>query len=376
MRIVGARLTAVAVPYRSELGTVVTSGLRLTEARHLLVELVDDEGRVGIGEAVPRPSVYGETLDGQVAALTQLLLPPVIGLDPHRTEAAWAAWARVVGNHSAKAAVDVAMHDLVARAAGQPLHRLLGGAGDGTSIALTMALGMGEPAALADGARAAIDEGFAAVKLKVGSDPTVDIAAVRAVRDAVGPDAMVYVDANGGYTRVEARRVARAFEAAGIALFEEPLPPTDRAGRADLARRTDIPLLLDESTNELGRVLDEVAAGSVAGFSLRAARGGITRNRHLAGIAVAAGIGCLVGSHRELGPGVAANAHLAAGLPAIAWSAELGSHRYLEDSLLIEPLRMEGGRLYLPAGAGLGVALDPERVARYRLSSTTVGDVR
>jgi muconate cycloisomerase len=122
-------------------------------------------------------------------------------------------------------------------------------------------------------------------------------------------------------------------------------------------------------------VPDEIAAGTAGAFSLRAARGGVTRNRHLVGVAVAAGIGCLVGSHRELGPGVAANAHLAAGLPAIAWPAELGSHRYVEDSLLVEPLRIEGGRLHLPTGAGLGVELDPDRVARYGVATTTVGDV-
>jgi len=73
MRIVGARLTAVAVPYTAELGAVVTAGLRLTEARHVLIELVTDDGRVGLGEAVPRPSVYGETLEGQIAALSGLM---------------------------------------------------------------------------------------------------------------------------------------------------------------------------------------------------------------------------------------------------------------------------------------------------------------
>lgn len=370
--VVGVRMTAVAVPYRPELGTVVTAGLALSEARHLLVEVVAEDGSVGVGEAVPRPSVYGETLDGIRAAIEGLLAPPLLGMRPTDVERAWAAWERVVGNQSAKAALDVALHDLMARHAGLPLHRLLGGWADGP-IPLTMALGMGSPEALARGAADAVAEGYRSVKVKVGRDVAVDVAAVAAVREAVGSEVTLYVDANGGYSRADALRAARVFAGHDVALLEEPLPMWDTAGRAALARRTDIPLLLDESTNELGRVPAEIAAGAAGAFSVRAARSGVTVTRHLVGLAVASGIPCLVGSHRELGPGVAANAHLAAGFRAMAYPAELGSHVYLEDGLLDEPLRIAGGRLDLPPGPGLGVTLDPDRVGRYRLWSSTVG---
>lgn len=373
MRIVGVEVTAVAVPYTSELGTLVTSGLRLSEARHLLVEVHTDGGLVGIGEAVPRPSVYGETLDGIRAALETLLVPPILGLDPLDTERAWAAWDRVVGNHSAKAAIDIALHDLIGRQAGIPLYRLLGGWSDG-SIQLTMALGMGTPSVMADQARRFVDEGYRTIKLKVGTDVAADVAAVAAVRSAIGPEVGLYVDANCGYSRADARRAIRGFEAHDLRYVEEPIAAADAAGRARLARATDIPFLLDESTNELGDALASVADGSAGAFSIRAARSGFSRSRHLIGVALAANIGCLVGSHRELGVGVAANAHLAAGYRITAEPAELGSHRFLEDSLLATPLQIEGGRLTLPVGPGLGVELDPERVARYRLWTILIGE--
>jgi L-alanine-DL-glutamate epimerase-like enolase superfamily enzyme len=373
VRIVGVELTAVAVPYTAELGTLVTSGLRLSEARHLLVAVHTDTGMVGLGEAIPRPSVYGETLDGIRAALETLLVPPILGLDPLDTERAWAAWERVVGNHSAKAAIDIALHDLIGKAAGIPLWRLLGGWADG-SIPLTMALGMGTPQAMADQARRAVDEGYGTVKLKVGTAVAGDIAAVAAVRAAIGPEVNLYVDANCGYDRNDAQRAIRGFEPHDLRWLEEPIAAADAAGRARLAARTDIPFLLDESTNELAAVLPAVADGSAGGFSLRTARSGFSRSRHLIGVATAAGIPCLVGSHRELGVGVAANAQLAAGFRTTAEPAELGSHRFLEDSLLATPLRIEGGRLTLPDGPGLGVELDPDRVARYRLWSTLVGE--
>jgi len=372
MRIVGVELTAVAVPYSSELGTLVTSGLTLSEARHLLVQVHTDAGLVGLGEAVPRPSVYGETLGGIRAALETLIVPPILGLDPLDTERAWASWERVVGNQSAKAAIDVALHDLIGRQARTPLFRLLGGWSAG-SIPLTMALGIGTPAAMADQARRAVDEGYATIKLKVGTDVAADVTAVAAVRAAIGPDVGLYVDANCGYGRVEALRAIRGFEAHDLRYVEEPIAAWDTAGRARLAHATDIPLLLDESTNELGAVIGAIADGSAGAFSVRAARTGISRSRHLVGVAVAANVPCLVGSHRELGVGAAANAHLAAGYRVTASPAELGSLVFLEDSLLAVPLHIEGGRLTLPDGPGLGVELDPDRVARYRLWTTLIG---
>jgi L-alanine-DL-glutamate epimerase-like enolase superfamily enzyme len=372
-RVAAVELTAVAVPYRPELGTVVTAGLSLTEARHVLVEVVAGDGSVGLGEAVPRPSVYGETLEGIRSAIEGLLGPPLIGMAATDTERAWAAWGRVVGNQSAKAALDVALHDLVARRAGVPLFRLLGGWTDG-SIPLTMAIGIGRPTEMAEGARRAVAAGYRSLKLKVGKDVTGDVAAVAAVRKAIGPDVTVYVDANGGYNRVDALRAMRGFERHGVALVEEPIAAWDTEGRARLARASDIPLLLDESTNDLAAVPREIAAGTAGAISVRAARSGVSLTRHLVGIAEASNVPCLVGSHRELGVGVAANAHIAAAFRSMAYPAELGSHAYLEDGLLTEPLRIEAGRLRLPSGPGLGVALDRERVERYRIWSAVIGE--
>jgi L-alanine-DL-glutamate epimerase-like enolase superfamily enzyme len=373
-RVVGIRLTAVAVPYRPELGAVVTAGLRLTEARHLLVEVHTDDGRVGLGEAVPRPSVYGETLDGMRAVIEDLLAPGVLDSDPFDVERVWAGWERVVGNQSAKASLDVALHDLAARSAGVPLYRMLGGWSDGT-IPLTMALAMGRPQDLAVGAAEAVEAGYRTVKLKVGSSVDDDLAVVAAVRAAVGPDVALYADANGGYSRRDALRAGRAFERHELVLFEEPIAAWDTSGRAKLASAIDIPLLLDESTNDAPAVIRELTAGTAGAISIRAARSGVTVTRHLIGLAVLANVPCLTGSHRELGVGVAANAHLAAAFRSMAFPAELGSHVHLEDGLLETPLVINDGSLRLPAGPGLGVTLDRERVARYRLWSTDIGEL-
>jgi L-alanine-DL-glutamate epimerase-like enolase superfamily enzyme len=373
-RVTGVRLTAVDVPYVPELGMLVTAGLTQSGARHVLVEVGADDGSIGLGEAVPRPSVYGETVEGIRSVIEGLLAPPLLAMAATDVERAWAAWERVVDNQSAKAALDVALHDLVGRHAGLPLFRLLGGWSDGT-IELTMALGIGSASAMADQARRAVDDGYRTVKLKVGKDVAADVAAVAAVRAAIGPGVALYVDANNGYGRRDALRAIRGFEAHDVALVEEPVGARDTEGRARLASATDIPLLLDESTNNLDDVPREIAAGTAGAISVRAARTGMTLTRHLVGLAVANHVPLLVGSHRELGVGVATNAHLAAGFRAMSFPAELGSHAFLEDGLLAVPLRIEGGRLHLPTGPGLGVDLDPERVARYRLWTTTIGEM-
>jgi L-alanine-DL-glutamate epimerase-like enolase superfamily enzyme len=228
---------------------------------------------------------------------------------------------------------------------------------------------------MAEQAQRAAHAGYGTVKLKVGKDVASDVAAVTAVRHAVGEEVAIYVDANNGYSRRDALGAARGFEQQGVMLFEEPVAARDTDGRARLARATDILILLDESTNDLADVPREIAAGTAGAISVRAARTGVSLTRHLVGLAMANHVPLLVGSHRELGVGVATNAHLAAGFRAMAFPAELGSHVFLEDGLLREPLRIEGGRLHLPDGPGLGVELDPDRAAHYRLWTATVGDV-
>jgi len=273
MVVTGATLTAVAVPYRPEAGTLVTAGLELTEARHVILQLHTDQGLTGLGEAVPRPSVYGETLESITAAMRDLLLPPVLGLDPLDVEKVWARWSRVVANTTAKAAIDMALHDVAGQMAQMPLYKMLGGWSDGRVHSVA------------------------------------------------------------------------------------------------------VPLLLDESITTSADVLWEIQLGNAGALSIRSPRSGFTATRKMLGLAEAASVPCLVGSHRELGVGTAASAHLAAAYRCMRYPAELGVHATLEDGLLEEPIQIVGGWLTTPTGPGLGVRLDAAKVAHYRIWSTSVGEI-
>jgi L-Ala-D/L-Glu epimerase len=354
-------VTAVDVPYRHGVRPVVTSGLVLTGANHLLVRVRTDDGYWGIGEAVPRPSVYGENRDGIAAAIRDYLGPALIGSDPFAVMSAWHSWSRVTGHNTAKAALDIALHDLAGRVVGVPLYRLIGGRGS-ASIALSRALGIGDPDVLAEEAAAAVEAGYGAIKLKVGKDLRTDVDVVDAVRERVGADVFVYVDANGGYSRLDAIRAAKRFAAADVALFEEPLPPGDVAGRRALSTAGGVAILADESINDFPRFIEEALSGSIAAASLRALRAGFVGARDLVGLSRSIPVSLLVGSHRELGIGTAANLHLAAGYGVS-----------LEHALLAAPLEICQGRMSVPSAPGLGVDVDDDAVHHYRTWSFTVG---
>jgi L-alanine-DL-glutamate epimerase-like enolase superfamily enzyme len=371
MRVEGIDVTAVDVPYRHGVRPVVTSGLVLTGANHLLVRVRTDDGHWGIGEAVPRPSVYGENRDGIAAAIRDYLGPALIGSDPFAVMSAWQSWSRVVGHNTAKAALDIALHDLAGRVTGTPLYRLLGGRDPG-AIQLSRALGIGEPDVVAEEAAAAVEAGYGSIKLKVGKDLRTDVGVVDAVRTRVGVDVFLYVDANGGYSRLDARRAATRFAAAGVALFEEPLPPGDVAGRLALSRTGGVAILADESINDFQRFIEECLSGAIAAASLRALRAGFVGARDLVGISRAIPMSLLVGSHRELGVGTAANLHLAAAYD-VTLPAELSSADSLEHTLLCEPLDVRHGRMPVPSGPGLGVELDDDAVRHYSAWSFAVG---
>jgi L-alanine-DL-glutamate epimerase-like enolase superfamily enzyme len=369
LRITAVDIIPVAVPYKPEAGTVVTAGLQLTEARHLLIEVKTDAGVVGLGEAVPRPSVYGETVESIVAALRALLVPPILGMDPLDTERIWAKWDRVVANTSAKASLDMALGDIAGQVAGLPLYKLLGGWTDGR-IRLTMPIAITGKAGAIEQAQAAVERGHQWLKMKVGLDLRRDIEVVAAVRDAVGPAVGIYIDANQGYSTADALAAAEEFARLRIALFEEPVAMGNFMGLAKLARDGRMMLLLDEGILTPADVARALALGPSIAFSIRSPKTGFSWSRKIVGLIETANLTCLVGSHRELGVGTVASAHLGAAFRVMAYPAELGVHVLLEDGLLDEPLRFEGGEMILPRGPGLGVTINRKSVERYRAGGT------
>jgi L-alanine-DL-glutamate epimerase-like enolase superfamily enzyme len=266
----------------------------------------------------------------------------------------------------ARGAVDLAVWDLVGQILGCSCHVLLGGFAD--DVAAAHMVSFGEPDAMADEA-VEINErlGVETFKLKVGRDPALDVAAVRAVRAAL-PGADLYVDANRGWSYEAALRAGDELADLGVRAIEEPISVEDRAGRRRLAARWAMPLGGDESCISLAHVDAALEEGAVGVVSLKTARTGFTESRRILDLCLARDVPVVVGSQYEGAIGATATIAFAAAFAATASQpAEITNFLDLADDLVVTAPRIRAGRAAVPAAPGAGIEVDEERLARYRV---------
>ncbi|MFE7130166.1 mandelate racemase/muconate lactonizing enzyme family protein [Streptomyces sp. NPDC057638] len=355
MKIAEIQTRVIRAPYRRPF--VISSGTS-PELVSLLVEVRTTDGATGHGEASPMTAYTGETLAGLAAAVTDHVAPALIGRDPRDLAGAHTAMDRAIrGQRLAKAALDIALHDLAARAAGWPLHLLLGGAvRDPVETAWVVGLGTLDEMAAEAAEYAA--RGFTHVKVKGGDDPEADIRLVRLVRDAIPSTTELSLDANEGYSPATAAHTVTRLADAGLDLIEQPLPRWDLDGMASLRRAGAVRVMADESLHSLQDALEIVRRGAADVLNIKLLKvGGLYPARQVAAVAAAAGLPVKLGTMPELGVATLAAAHLAAALPGATVAPDL------VGPLLVaaEPLApkafagaAESGRVTLPGVAGLG----------------------
>lgn len=352
-----------SVPYRVP-GRFASGAVE--HADNVLVRVHSADGLVGQAEAQPRPYTYGETQATIVAAVRHRLGPALEGLDPLATELVEERCGGMPGDRVARGAIDLAVWDLVGQRLGQPCAKLLGGyAGD---VAVAHMVSFGEPSAMAEEALKMRDRhGIGTFKVKVGRDVDTDVAAVRAVREAL-PDAELYVDANRGWAFDAAQRAGDAFADLDVAAIEEPLALEDRRGRARLADRWTVPLVGDESCISLAHVARELDDGAVGMVSVKVARTGFTESRRILGLCLGRAVPVVVGSQYEGGIGALATVAFASAFAGTARRpAEATNFLDLADDLLAEPPAIVAGRMAPRARPGLGIEIDEDRLEHYRV---------
>ncbi len=362
----GVRVTAieaipVALPLRRELG--FASGT-IASADNVLIRVHSDAGVCGCAEAQPRPYTYAETQASIVAAVTSRFAPPLIGADPVRFARNRAMIEAPATDRCARAAVLVALADLAGRLLGVSCADLLGGAAQALPVAAMISFGSPEQMAL-DAVALHDDHGITVFKVKVGRDPELDTAAVRAVRDAL-PAATLYVDANRGWSLAQAQRAAPALIELGVQAIEEPLDLAHADGRRQLAAAWPVPLGGDESCRDLAEVAEQIA-GPVGQVSIKVARTGFDESAEIAAHCRASGVRAVVGSQYEGALGVWASIAFAAGSPDLSRRpVEIANFLDLADDLVDGPL-IAGGQVAVPTAPGLGVTIDPDALRRHRL---------
>lgn len=354
MRIVAAALSRAAIPFRRPF--VISSGA-MTHAVSVFVALRAEDGTVGYGETTCQTPYTGATEEGLTAALEQWLLPAVIGLEATGVQAVHAAMDRALrGNDLAKAAIDIALFDLAGKLLGAPVSELLGGRVR-ESVPLGWSIGLGSREGMVAEAVTWAERGLA-VKVKIGGDPDEDLATVRAVRAAIGPDVALRVDANAAWPRATARSVLPRLEECDLQLIEQPVAAHDLAGMASLRAVLRTPILADESQHTPHDTLRLLETGAADAVNTKIVKpGGLWPSRQIAAIAQVGGLRAMVGSMPEMGLATAAGLHFAAACPIAVYPAELIGPLMLVADVLDEPLALRDGALEVPRGPGLGVTL-------------------
>ena len=353
---------------------------------YVIVKMETDEGWIGLGEAPvlkdwggDHMKYYGETPKTTVHVINDILAPVLIGQDPARIEALHGIMDKAIkGYPYCKAAIDMALYDIVGKAHNLPAYGLLGGCYR-DRVPIAHSLGLMEIDKAVEEARQAKDEGIKTIKLKGGVEPKRDVELVKRVRKAMGPDIHIVVDANQGYRTVKiAVQTIKAMAEYAILYMEQPVEGI--GPMAAVAERVDTPIMADESAWTPQDLLEIIAKRAADIISLYTTKpGGLFKAKKVAAIAEAAGLQCNVNGSVETGVGNGANLHLAAstGVATLACVLPVSTPKgkgkggiagiYYQDDIIAEPFDYVDGDIIVSSKPGLGVELDEEKLKRYRM---------
>jgi len=311
MKITDIRIGFISVPLKTPFKTA----LRTVESvNDVIVEVHTDTGNIGYGEAAPTGVITGDTTGAIVGAIEDHITKALIGLDIEDIETITNKLNDcVIKNYSAKAAVDIALYDLFGQLHNAPVYKLLGG--HRKELITDITISVNEPEEMARDSIRAVKLGYKTLKIKVGKDAKKDILRMKAIREAVGYDIDLRIDANQGWSPKEAVKALRKMEDAGlnIEFVEQPVIAHDLEGFKHVTDNIDIPTLADESVfgpYDALKIL-QMRAADIINIKLMKT-GGIRNARRITSIAEVYGVECMIGCMLEAKVSVTAAVHLAA----------------------------------------------------------------
>lgn len=371
MKIASIEAIPVRIPLKPERRMISALG-KHDVSDFVLIRLRTDDGLEGVGEATVTARWSGETVWGAKAMIDHLLAPVVIGCDPHDVaEIDRRMEAVAVYNWYAKSAIEMACWDVVGRAAGKPVYDLLGGACRSLTVRNRFSLGAYAPDVARERAIERVGQGFDTIKVKVGTDPVEDVARVKAVREGIGPDIALMIDANGGWNETQATSCLKQLEDCRLAIVEQPLPRGNYAGLKELRKATDCKILADESCFDEVEARELLQQDCCDVLSLYPGKqGGIARARRIAELAAEYNVPCSIGSNLEWDVGAATMLHFIVSTPNMQvdrYPGDCLGPFYHEVSIAKNPLPIEGPLITLHTGPGLGINVDWDVVERHRM---------
>ncbi len=358
MKITGITVEPITVKYKHAFTTAYGTE---RETIHALIKVYTDEGITGLGEAAPLQDFTGENYRTIEHAIKGKFEKALVGQTPFDHSRIHKDLNRVPGNPSAKSAVDIALWDIMGKALRQPLYALLGGK-IRQRIETAEVIGFDKPALMAEAALSLKQQGFRTIKMKIGSgNVKLDVERVAAVRNAIGSDVDLRVDANNSYAVEKAIELGRRIRKYEIAYFEQPVSAKNLRGLARVRKAIDIPISADEAVHDAADALQVIKHDAADVLAIKFAKcGGICEAKSIAKIAESSGLKCVMISAFEVGVGLAADVHVACSSSSVELPCEIAIGPMYEDEFTSGILN---GVTWLdvPDHPGLGVELITDR---------------
>lgn len=358
-KIVDIQTTTFRLPLAGALSWGKAS--RLDKLEHVLVRTITDTGHVGLAEAPPRPTIYGETAESIHAIIQKHLAPRLVGLELADFEQINRAMAPIANNHTAKGAIDISLHEALAAWQGQSLLQYLNP--PNRKIKVSYILGIANHNTMLSEAREVYDRGVRVFKVKVGRNFADDLAVIQALQaEFKGSDLSLYADANEGLLPDKAQDQLRQLAELGILYVEEPLPVEMIPERAQLRAGQTLPLIADDSTFTPRDLTRELRYNTFDILNIKTARTGYTQSSQMLAAARQHNKGVMIGSQASSTLGTI-RAAIFAGLEGVNHPSELSFFLKLNDEIVNRPLTLVDG--YLDLDTLEGVTIDEQQLAAH-----------
>lgn len=355
--ITNVEIIKLNIPYKEPF--VISLGV-IQSATNLVVKIKTNSDYEGIGECAPFVYIVGETQE-TVFELAKYIGKIIKNKDPYAIEDRLAEIDRALeGNYTLKSAFDMALYDLLAKKANLPLYKLFGGSNN-REIYTDMTISIGEPEKMAKQALEFKNEGFPAIKIKLGTTMEKDVARIKAIRDAIGKNYPLRIDANQGWDTVTAIKTLKALEKYNIEHCEEPVPNWNNKEMARVRNLSPIPIMADESLFNHHDALRLSSMGACDYFNIKLSKsGGINNALKIIAIAEASGIKCQVGCMSESRYALTALMHLIAARENIIYF-DIDSSLMLAEDPVIEGIQYKGsGKWELSDKPGIGAGFNED----------------
>ena len=310
MKITEIRLGRISVPLRTPFKTALRT---VSSVEDVIVEIHTDCGRIGYGEAPPTGPITGDTTGAIIGAIQDHISKAIIGRDVDDFEDIMIAVQKsIVGNTSAKAAVDMALWDLYGQKYGIPVYKMMGGARKNITTDITISVN--DPETMVKDSLIALERGYDCLKMKVGINPEMDVTRLKAVREAVGNDVTIRIDANQAWTPKQAVKILNSMQEQGlqIELVEQPVHAHDLEGMKYVTERSYVPVLADESLYSPADAATILRMGAADLLNIKLMKcGGLYNALKICTMAEVYGVECMIGCMLEAKISVNAAVHLA-----------------------------------------------------------------